>query len=893
MAGEIIDTAYVEIRPLTAGFGAAAAAGTRAGLAGSQAAIARSGASSGALFAGGLAKGLKGFAGITLATFGVEKLAKGLRSAVDESAQLQKQTEAVGLEFGKAGSKVVDFAKGASSFGFSQRQSEELSVRIGILAHNLGIGQKKAADITTGLQELGGSIAEIRGKKPEELLGNLPQVLAGNLRSLKQLGFAFSNTEIKQQAVTEGLIKQTGALTPAAKAQAIYTLLMQQSAHFQEQAAKHSGDLVNQEHRLSAESSNLAGSIGNLAKGPFTLLTKALADGAHGLGQYVNNLQKNEKVTRAAHGVTEGLGKLFHALFQVFKDNKQTIGKVFSTLGESMRIAFVLAKPLVILLGGVLVLALKAMFAAIKLNLRIITALQNAFKDAAGIIIGAIDKLLGGFAVLAEGLSHVPLVGDKFKGVADKINAAREKLRSFRDELQGINGSSADVTVRVTVKTFGAELKNPLFTDTLAGIAPTPKPKAKAKGPTGPPFKNPGTFKAPPPVLKPTTSLPTNALAQEQLLQDNVSAEQAKGNVAAEETALRALAHFYGILSQKQKYSVALRRALHVRELQTNAQITALQQQTADAAKAAGVTAKNAADQAKKNAKDKVQAAVDERRNTLDANLRIAQTTQGTLKDDIRAERALIAFYRERVRALKGTGSQLRAAIADLRGARNDLRALQDQEAQTRKDRITTRLTATEDRLKDNLTLAGFTKGTGDDRRALTALERFYQQRVNASKLKSAARRKWRIELEGTRQQIKDLSATEKGVADAEKSLIQQQAFSFLTTQQGFASNLAGNLLGSTAGLVGGTAGGAAGATPATPLPTPAGEDRLPGRQGIAAAAAREQGGATPRATQLETLIHLGRQQLTQLQLLRASNAHPEARTSRALTHSGTEVGAA
>lgn len=240
-----------------------------------------------ALFAGAA-----GGAGFFAATAAAETLGSALKEGVSSAAQLQKSGEAIDAIFGKAAGGVKDFAANAANIGISAEESQRLSVRLGILSKNLGIAAPKAAEMAVGLQELAGSIAEIRGIDPATVLENLPQALAGNLRSLKQLGFAFSQAQIKAEALSEGILKSGQAVTPAAKAQAIYALVTKNLAGFQDQAARNAGDFTNQQHKLAAETDNLKASVGKLATGPLTALVTELANTASGALKVVGAFQK-------------------------------------------------------------------------------------------------------------------------------------------------------------------------------------------------------------------------------------------------------------------------------------------------------------------------------------------------------------------------------------------------------------------------------------------------------------------------------------------------------------------------------------------------------------------------------------------------------------------------
>jgi len=195
-----------------------------------------------------------GFAGITAGLLGMEAAVHTLRESVQEAGQVQKSVETINQVFGESGKRIEEWATTtAASLGVTDIAALEAASRVGILAKNLKIGQEKAATMTLGFEQLVAAISSIRGSDPNLTFKKLPLVLAGNIRSLKELGFTFSSLEIKQQAVKDGLIKMTGTVTPAVKAQAIYSLITKNLGYYQGLAAKHSGDLINKQRQLSAE----------------------------------------------------------------------------------------------------------------------------------------------------------------------------------------------------------------------------------------------------------------------------------------------------------------------------------------------------------------------------------------------------------------------------------------------------------------------------------------------------------------------------------------------------------------------------------------------------------------------------------------------------------------
>lgn len=249
--------------------------------------------------------------------------------------------------------------------------------------------------------------------------------------------------------------------------------------------------------------------------------------------------------------------------------------------------------------------------------------------------------------------------------------------------------------------------------------------------------------------------------------------------------------------------------------------------------------------------------AISKKEQTLKDNVTLAGP------EDTGPLRRLIAFEKKQARNRKLSVAERRTHLIE---ARNDEKSL-----------LRDQISAKEQELKDNVTLAGFTeKTTTDDAAALRKQIAFERTQAHNRKLSRAERRAHLIEERAAERALRDLQK-------ADAAAFQKMSFEFLNTQQGFAANLAGNLLGSTGGLVGGSS-----ATLPTVAPPP-----ITGGRAVDAEVTRGAGGSAPRANQLEMLIHLARQQITQLQLLRGANAHPEARTSRVLSHTGTEVGAA
>lgn len=253
MAGEIAQ-AFVRVRPNMHGFKSEVESGARTGFS-------------------GIAK----IAGIA---FGAHEAFKFGQEIVGHAADVQKQVQAIGNEFGKSGDQIIKFGEhAATGLGISEHLAVRTGARFGILFKNLGIGQSAAAQMTVGFEKLAGSLSAIRNVDPALTLQNLPLAVAGNLRSLKQLGIATDQTQLKLAAYKLGLISSIKeGLTPQTRAIAIYSIATAHLADFQAQAAAHSGDLVNKQRRLRAEWDNSKDALGRGLLPVMAALTGFLAE---------------------------------------------------------------------------------------------------------------------------------------------------------------------------------------------------------------------------------------------------------------------------------------------------------------------------------------------------------------------------------------------------------------------------------------------------------------------------------------------------------------------------------------------------------------------------------------------------------------------------------------
>jgi hypothetical protein len=204
-------------------------------------------------------------AGFFVAAFAAVKIGEFLKGSIAAASDLSESTSKIGVVFGSASQQVLDFASNsASAFGQSKGQALEAAGTFGNLLRSLGLTEKASADMSTGFVGLASDLASFNNTDPAQALDALRAGLTGETEPLKQYGVNLNQANIEQEAMRLGLNKSGGDLTAAAKAQAAYSLIMQQTTLAQGDFARTSGGLANQQRILASQFTDLQANIGGL-----------------------------------------------------------------------------------------------------------------------------------------------------------------------------------------------------------------------------------------------------------------------------------------------------------------------------------------------------------------------------------------------------------------------------------------------------------------------------------------------------------------------------------------------------------------------------------------------------------------------------------------------------
>lgn len=338
-------------------------------------------------------------AGVTLPI-----VAMGVK-AIDAASDLDESMSKATVVFGDATEAVVAFSEGsAEALGLSQQEALEAAGTYGNLFVSMGLGQDVAADMSTGLVTLASDLASFNNSMPEEALDALRAGLTGETEPLKRFGVNMTAAGVAAKALELGLADvvvdgekvhgltldladaqgkaadalaehgdrsaeyaqaaqkvaevksklveaskgEVQELTSAQKAQAIYALVMEQTATAQGDFVRTSDGLANSTRIAKAQLADAGATMGtNLL--PIGLQVVQFVSDL--IDKFSNMSPETQKTILVVAGLAAAIGPLllgFGGLMSVLGPLLPVIGAVGGVLGT---VAAVIGGPLLLVIG--------------------------------------------------------------------------------------------------------------------------------------------------------------------------------------------------------------------------------------------------------------------------------------------------------------------------------------------------------------------------------------------------------------------------------------------------------------------------------------------------------------------------------------------------------------
>ena len=183
--------------------------------------------------------------------------------SIEAASNLEESTSKAQVVFGSFFEDIEAFASTApQALGLANSQALEFTGTFGNLFVALGLSQQAAADLAPEIVQLGADLASFNNLEVTEALDKLRAGLVGEAEPLRALGVNLTAATVNAKALELGLAGTTGEITEAAKVQARYALILEQTATAQGDFARTSDGIANRQRTLAGEFENTRAAVG-------------------------------------------------------------------------------------------------------------------------------------------------------------------------------------------------------------------------------------------------------------------------------------------------------------------------------------------------------------------------------------------------------------------------------------------------------------------------------------------------------------------------------------------------------------------------------------------------------------------------------------------------------
>lgn len=276
---------------------------------------------------------------ITAAGAAVTALGRSFVSTVQQGSALNETINKTRVIFGDAARGVEAFAKGSAAIGVSRNQALSAAAGFGNLFTTMKLGREEAAGMSVDLVKLSADLASFHNLSSDDVLEKLRSGLVGEAEPMRALGVLLDETTVKNKALSMGFKEQSGQLSQAAKVQARYALIMEQTAAAQGDFARTSDGQANATRKIGAAWKSFVESAGmGFAPGAEAALS--------GLGVAIPALLDAMQPAMARLGTVvtllgQGIGNAFRTVPTILRMS----GVALSGLGAALRFVGQIIKP--------------------------------------------------------------------------------------------------------------------------------------------------------------------------------------------------------------------------------------------------------------------------------------------------------------------------------------------------------------------------------------------------------------------------------------------------------------------------------------------------------------------------------------------------------------------
>lgn len=283
------------------------------------------------------------------AVAGVTAATALLASTIKPASDLNETMSKVGVVFGESSEEVIAFGKNAAkSLGMCANEALTAAGTYGNLLRSMELSNEESAKMSTTMVQLAGDLASFNNVPVEDALSAIRSGLVGENEPLKRFGVNLNAASLKAKALAMGLYEGKGELTAAAKAQAAYQIILEQTSLAQGDFSRTSEGMANSQRVLGATLENVRAKIG-------TALLPVIAN----LTGKLSTIVSSDKFTAFINTLADNIGKLaLQALEFIEKIDWEKfftdVQKGWKTFSDGVTNMWVVVEPIFKELGGVI-----------------------------------------------------------------------------------------------------------------------------------------------------------------------------------------------------------------------------------------------------------------------------------------------------------------------------------------------------------------------------------------------------------------------------------------------------------------------------------------------------------------------------------------------------------
>jgi phage-related protein len=372
------------------------------------------------------------------ATFAASQIVSFGKESIMAASNINEALSKVGVVFGDNAKEIEKWAAGATdNFGMSERGALTAVGTFGNLFDAFGLGEEDTKKFSKSLTELAVDMASFNDMSVDDAMNALRSGLSGETEPMKKFGSVLSETRLKTEALTLGLIKNTKeALDPAAKAQAAYSLIMKDTARQQGDYDRTAGGTANTMRRVAAEMDNAKVAIGQGLLPVFNALLKVMEFGIVPVLKAVGKFLKENSTAVAVFGAVLAAGAAVWGVYTLAINAATIATKVWTAVTKANPIGLIIT-AVALLAAGIATLwkrsetfrnvIISVAKVAIKAFASIVPMVGQVFEAIAKVVLGPLKALL-------TVLSKLPGVGKYAKAGLDFMNKGLDGISDFSDK---------------------------------------------------------------------------------------------------------------------------------------------------------------------------------------------------------------------------------------------------------------------------------------------------------------------------------------------------------------------------------------------------------------------------------------------------------------------------